>query len=84
MAMRALSAKHGYGFGDAATDKDRALVVFRAHDLDGNGKLQLSELGPVLEDLGMDQSDLQAYMKIWDKDASGDVCCIMMSYVVVE
>ena len=75
-AARAVALKTGFGTqkGESAdTDEARALSVFKYYDKDSNGDLEISELGPLIADLGLDQAAVLANLDAWDIDHSGTV-----------
>ena len=75
-AARAVALKTGFGTqkGESAdTDEARALAVFKYYDKDSNGDLEISELGPLIADLGLDQTDVLANLDAWDIDHSGTI-----------
>ena len=59
--------------------KKEALAVFKKYDMDGSGKLEVSELHSVMQKLGLDipEDQFKAYadalMKQYDKDNSGTI-----------
>lgn len=75
-AARAMALKTGFGAqeGESAdTDEARALSVFKYYDKDANGDLEISELGLLISDLGLNQTDVLAQLEKWDIDHSGTI-----------
>lgn len=75
-AARAMTLKTGFGAqeGESAdTDEARALSVFKYYDKDANGDLEISELGLLISDLGLNQTDVLAQLEKWDIDHSGTI-----------
>jgi len=56
-------------------DKDHCLAVFRKHDVNGTGSIDLRELQRLTESLGlfMGQEEINGAMIDLDKDGSGDI-----------
>ena len=66
-------ARQYAGIAGARSDQDRAALVFKRVDLDGDGYLSRFELEALLIEWGLPASDVDRWLRIADRDGDGRI-----------